>query len=126
MKYDTLLSYHMDHGQSLRVIRDANHSWVEVKKGNDLGGHLAVVIRSANIEGWGVIDREVSGVLLVPTYAYDRVVVAGLRCAADIAPIMGKIGGSMTSETKKKSSAENGRKGGRPKRMEEKNTPTPA
>jgi hypothetical protein len=77
MKHNnTLYEYHMKY--DLRVRTDGTgKSWVEVPDGNDLGGHLSTVERCATVHGWPVIRR--NGLRLVPTYAYDRVVVAGVR-----------------------------------------------
>lgn len=55
-------------------------SYVVVPYEDDLGGHLETVKHCANVSDWGIIDKPLQKVLLVPTYAYDRVVVAGLSC----------------------------------------------
>lgn len=120
MKYDTLLEYHMDHDH--RVTTDGSgHSWVVVQSGCNLGGHLETVIRCAKAPGWGVVHLEATGETLIPTYAYDRVVVAGLRLSLASVGMReaGRSGGSAKSEAKARSSAENGKKGGRPKKTEE-------
>lgn len=83
MKYETLLALHME--RDYRVTTDGTgKSWVEVPYGDDLSGHLDTVKRCSRIAGWEVIDRPAHRLTLVPTYAYDRVVVAGLRCSAPV------------------------------------------
>lgn len=86
MKYETLLSLHMDPAhRGYRVTTDGTgKSWVEVPHGDNLGGHIDTVKRLCRVEGWGIIDRPTQGKTLVPTYAYDRVVVAGLRCSSPV------------------------------------------
>jgi len=62
-----------------RVRTDGTgRSWVEVPPGDDLGGHLDTVRRCAVVDSWGCGKAE-HGITLIPTYAYDRVVVAGLH-----------------------------------------------
>src|SRR5574343_922334 len=76
-RYPTLLAWHLKH--SLQVMTyGTGHSYVIVPEGEDLGGHLDTVIRCAGVPGWQPIHEP--GRLLIPTYAYDRVVVAGLGC----------------------------------------------
>lgn len=79
-KYATLLAWHQEH--SLKVLAyGSGHSYVVVPDGEDLGGHLETVLRLATVPGWVPIKEP--GRTLVPTYAYDRVVVAGLGCRID-------------------------------------------
>lgn len=73
----TLLEYHMQN--SLPVVTYAGgKSYVIVPKDDDLWGNLETVLKCATVDGWEVIEK--NDVILIPTYAYDRVVVAGLRC----------------------------------------------
>lgn len=72
-----LLEFHIQN--SLPVVSySGGKSYVAVPRGNDLWGNLSTVLRCATVDGWGVIKKD--DVILIPTYAYDRVVVAGLRC----------------------------------------------
>jgi hypothetical protein len=73
----TLLEYHIQHG--LKVITyGPGRSYVVVPKGDDLWGNLETVLRCSAADDWTPIEED--EYTLVPTYAYDRVVVAGLRC----------------------------------------------
>lgn len=81
-KYETLAEAHINGASNHRVITHGNgHSYVQVH--GDLYGHLATVQRVANVEGWTPYT-DAHGVLHIPTYAYDRVVVAGLGCMAPV------------------------------------------
>lgn len=76
-EFPTLASWHMKH--SLKVTTTGTgRSYVVVPYGEDLSGHMETVKQLCTIPGWTVHFN--SKHLLVPTYAYDRVVVAGLRC----------------------------------------------
>lgn len=80
---DTLLDLHMT--RDYRVITDGTgKSWVEIPMGDNLGGHLDTVRRKCTVQDWQPIEQPAKNLLLIPTYAYDRVVVAGLRCSAPV------------------------------------------
>lgn len=116
MKYETLLALHMDPAhRSYRVTTDGTgRSWVEVPNGDTLGGHLETVIRMATVDDWPVIDRPTQHMRLIPTYAYDRVVVAGLRCSAPIGnpgPTKDYFGGRTQQEALRELMQEHGLSG---------------
>ena len=117
MKYNTLIDMHMDPAhKGYRVTTDGTgKSWLEVPTGDTLGGHIDTVLKVAKVGGWQVIASPTKNVLLIPTYAYDRVVVAGLRCSAPLS-FGGKALGSIRSDAKAAAARENGKKGGRPKK----------
>ena len=76
-RYPTLLAWHMVH--SLRVeTYGTGRSYVVVPDGETMGGHLETVKKCVTVDDWGVIDDRLHKRLLIPIYAYDRVVVAGL------------------------------------------------
>ena len=83
MKYDTLLAWHMEHDLPVETY-GTGHSYVVVPDGEDLGGQIGAVLSCAICREWGVITDMRRHVRLIPTYAYDRVVIAGLRCAAEV------------------------------------------
>jgi hypothetical protein len=73
----TLAEYHMNH--NLQVVSLGGKSYVKVPAGDDLWGNIDVVKKCATVMSWPVLEDESQ--ILVPTYAYDRVVVASLWCS---------------------------------------------
>jgi hypothetical protein len=65
-----------------RVTLDGEKDYYSIPKGENMGGHLDTICKHANVEGWGVIDS--ADRLLIPTYAYDRILVANLPGAGTV------------------------------------------
>lgn len=82
---ETLLEWHQRH--ELEVVTDGTvRSWVVVPYGQSMDGHLGTCIRMCSDPAWHVIDQPERHRMLLPTYGYDRVVVAGVRCGAAVRP----------------------------------------
>jgi len=74
-KKKSLLEWNV--GKHLEVVTaEGGRNYYVVPEGEDMGGHLESIKAHANVEGWGVMERD--GDLLIPTYAYDRILVATL------------------------------------------------
>lgn len=75
VKTKTLMEWHAENHLEV-VALDGGKNYYVVPVGEDMGGHLDGVMNHANVENWKVIEKE--GKLFIPTYAYDRILVATL------------------------------------------------
>jgi hypothetical protein len=83
-KTKSLLDWHTTHHIEVSTL-DGGRSYYVISKGEDINGFLDTISKHANIEGWGVIEKE--GTVMVPTYAYDRILVASLPGSVSIATL---------------------------------------
>lgn len=75
----TLAELHIAGKTNYRVMTDGTgRSYIVAPLGDQIHGHLPKLLKLANVAGWTPLV--VSGKQWIPTYAYDRLVVAGLGC----------------------------------------------
>ena len=80
-KSKSLIDWHNEHNLE-RVILEGGKDYFVIAENEDIAGHLDAIKMHANVEGWGVLEGE--GGLLIPTYAYDRLIAANIPGAMPV------------------------------------------
>lgn len=78
----SLAELHVAGQTNYRVITDgAGLSFLEVGAGDNIGGYKDKILKLCTVATWQPFER--GGKQYIPTYAYDRLVVAGLGCLVE-------------------------------------------
>lgn len=113
-EYLSLLDYHLARREEYKIFTNDGRSWLMVPDNDTMGGHLTLVMEAACVPGWQVTKLTSQNINLIPTYAYDHILVSCL-VGKTAASIRSKILGSITTPKKANASRINGKKGGRPR-----------